>query len=284
MPQKWILPPDAVERWRSGESLPTLAKAYGTSIPTLHRALREAGGTPAPPWTLPADAVDRYLAGAILKDLAAEYGTSGQTLGRRLQAAGVTLRGQQKTKTQRERISKAKAPAIDEARLRELAARGMSCREMAAELGFSEGSVWKRMVRLGIPRLPAKARPGHNYFWKGGRTVDKQGYVLLKISGHPHANYQGYVREHRLVMEQQLGRYLEPQEVVDHRDGNTSNNDPSNLRLFATNADHLRETLKGRVPNWTEDGKRRIRAGVLKAAQRRAAIRQASENGGPPSP
>jgi hypothetical protein len=139
------------------------------------------------------------------------------------------------------------------------------------------------MIRLGIPRLPAKARPGRNHFWKGGRTVDSYGYVLVKTPEHPNKDHRGYVREHRLVMEQQLGRYLEPSEVVDHRDGNTSNNDPANLRLFASNAEHLRVTLAGRTPNWTEDGRRRIRAGVQKAAQQRAAIRKASETGDPPS-
>lgn len=211
-------------------------------------------------WKLPPDAIDRYQSGEPLSDLAREYGTSSQTVSRRLQEAGVTLRGMIRTPQHRARISAAKSTPLDEDRLRDMAAaQRMSCAEIGVELGVSEEVVRERMVRLGIPRLPAKARPERNHFWKGGRTVDKAGYILVKIPDHPHKNYQGYVREHRLVMEQQLGRYLEPGEVVDHIDGNPSNNDPSNLRLFESNSDHLRVTLAGRIPNWSEDGLRRIR-------------------------
>jgi hypothetical protein len=144
--------------------------------------------------------------------------------------------------------------------------------------GCSEEYVRETMVRNGIPRRPLHggAHLERNHFWRGGRTIDKHGYVLVKANDHPHANRTGYVREHRLVMERVLGRYLDPKEVVDHIDGNTSNNDPANLRLFASNADHLRATLTGKCPKWTEDGKRRIREGIRAAAAQRAANRQAS--------
>jgi transposase len=284
MSPKWKLPPDAVARWQSGESLTDLAQAYGASRTTLARALKEAGANAPDLWQLPTDAVDRYQSGESLKSLAAEYGTSYQTVKRRLEEAGVKTRGHAKTPKQREKRSASKTLPVDEDRLRELASQGMSCRDMAPHLGVSEHVVRERMVRLGIPRLPAKARPERNHFWNGGRTVDKHGYVLVKAPDHPYKNYQGYVREHRLVMEQQLGRYLESGEVVDHIDGNTSNNDPSNLRLFASNAEHLRVTLAGRVPKWTEDGRRRIQEGVQKAAQRHASNQTASGTGDPQSP
>jgi len=67
------------------------------------------------------------------------------------------------------------------------------------------------------------------------------------------------ILEHRLVMEQKIGRFLERGEVVDHVDGNTLNNHPDNLRLFETNGAHLRETLTGRKPLWSEDGEQRLR-------------------------
>jgi hypothetical protein len=124
----------------------------------------------------------------------------------------------------------------------------------------------------------------HNTFWRGGRTTDVDGYILVKTPGHPHATKAGYVREHRLVMEQELGRYLEPAEVVDHIDGNRGNNDPANLRLFANNRDHLAATLEGRIPNWTEDGRRRIRAGHLGSTARADATPPASGSDEPPSP
>ena len=46
--------------------------------------------------------------------------------------------------------------------------------------------------------------------------------------------------EHRIVAEQMLGRSLKPDEVVHHIDENKRNNDPSNLMVFATQADHAK--------------------------------------------
>lgn len=39
------------------------------------------------------------------------------------------------------------------------------------------------------------------------------------------------VWEHRLIMEQVLGRALRSDEIVHHKDGNKWNNDPSNLQI-----------------------------------------------------
>jgi len=81
--------------------------------------------------------------------------------------------------------------------------------------------------------------------------VDKDGYVLLKTSPHR-------VSEHRQVMESVLCRPLTDEEVVDHINGITIHNDPSNLRLFASNGDHLAATLVGRSKNWSVSGRANI--------------------------
>jgi hypothetical protein len=119
------------------------------------------------------------------------------------------------------------------------------------------------MHRHGIPLLAKEgAQPGvKNHGWRGGRTIDKDGYVLIKMPDHPYATNTGYVREHRLVMEQLLGRYLEPEEVVHHKNGNKADNRIENLELFANNAEHLRATLAGQVPDWTPEGRQRILEG-----------------------
>lgn len=57
--------------------------------------------------------------------------------------------------------------------------------------------------------------------------------------------YNGHERQHRVVMEQKLGRKLRPGEVVHHIDRNTRNNDPDNLELKASQADHIREHMLG---------------------------------------
>jgi hypothetical protein len=66
--------------------------------------------------------------------------------------------------------------------------------------------------------------------------------------------------EHRLVLEQTLGRYLRPEEVVDHIDGLTLHNSPENLRLFSSNGEHLAQTTAGRPRLWTTAGYQNIGA------------------------
>lgn len=63
------------------------------------------------------------------------------------------------------------------------------------------------------------------------------GYVFVYNPSHPKANNAGYVREHILVMEKHLGRYLSPEEVVHHIDFNRKNNDLCNL-LLMTRSSH----------------------------------------------
>lgn len=57
-------------------------------------------------------------------------------------------------------------------------------------------------------------------------------YKLIWMPDHPFCSSRGYVREHRLVMERHLGRYLKFYEIVHHKDGNTLNNDISNLEVM----------------------------------------------------
>lgn len=98
--------------------------------------------------------------------------------------------------------------------------------------------------------------------WKGGRLINKDGYVQIHSPDHPTTHKtKKYVLEHRLVMEAHLGRYLTKDEVVHHKNGQKDDNRLENLELFASNAAHLRETLKGQCPQWTEDGLRRIKEG-----------------------
>ena len=78
-----------------------------------------------------------------------------------------------------------------------------------------------------------------NPFWKGGRTIASNGYMLVKLlPGHHLSDVRGYAYEHRVVAEQKIGRRLLPGEQVHHIDGNKLNNRPDNLEVVADTAHH----------------------------------------------
>ncbi len=68
---------------------------------------------------------------------------------------------------------------------------------------------------------------------KGRHKVRKpRGYIFVQYPSHPFSHTTGYVYLHRLKMENVLGRYLNKDEVVHHKDGNPRNNETSNLEVM----------------------------------------------------
>lgn len=100
-------------------------------------------------------------------------------------------------------------------------------------------AVNKVLKREGCPMRPRGAPGSRNGSYKGGRVVDRDGYVLILAPEHPNATKAGYVREHRLVAEQMLGRHLRPEEVVHHKNHDKSDNRPDNLEVYASQQEHV---------------------------------------------
>lgn len=73
--------------------------------------------------------------------------------------------------------------------------------------------------------------------WKGGRIL-ASGYVFVHAPTHPFRDKHGYIREHRLVMEKHIGRYLTSEEVVHHENKIRTDNRIENLKLFKNKSEH----------------------------------------------
>jgi hypothetical protein len=87
--------------------------------------------------------------------------------------------------------------------------------------------------------------------------ITSHGYVAVRVSpDHPRAfgaGEQKYAYEHDLIVEERLGRNLQPGELVHHKDRNGQNNAPANLELKSRsshavdhNAERPRDEITGR--------------------------------------
>lgn len=103
-------------------------------------------------------------------------------------------------------------------------------------------------VRWKNPEFRKKVKESYKYKfgeknpnWKGGRKKDQRGYILFYCPKHPYAKIKGKrVREHRLIIEQQIGRHLRPKEVSHHINGIKDDNRPENLMAFSSHSAHMR--------------------------------------------
>lgn len=186
---------------------------------------------------LEAEYVDKLR---TLQSIADEVGCNKATVGRALKRLGIK---------RRKRTSKHALLNDKEWLLNAYVNDRRTIADIAREVGCTVGPVRDSLLALGIktrsnkqvwqdvPRLGDKA--GN---WRGGRR-NWRGYVYIYAPDHPNATKQGYVFEHRLVMEKHLGRLLEPHEIVHHINGVKDDNQVENLEL-TENGKHISDHFK----------------------------------------
>lgn len=166
-----------------------------------------------------------YQAGVTANALAAKYGVTNVTINNYLEAQGVQRRpaGVSVFWTDARKVEVAQRYAA-----------GESQQQIADSLGCQQTGVSNALRSLGISTRQPQWAEG-NPQWKGGRVVDGQGYIRVKVPAEDahliKAHHNGYVMEHRLVMARKLGRKLKRSETVHHIDGDKTNNSPENLQV-----------------------------------------------------
>ena len=78
-----------------------------------------------------------------------------------------------------------------------------------------------------------------NCRWNGGQKREK-GYVYIFKSKHPSCTTQGYIKRSRFIMENLIGRYLNFEEIIHHRNEVRNDDRPENLYLCVNRAEHNR--------------------------------------------
>lgn len=104
--------------------------------------------------------------------------------------------------------------------------------KIAALYGLLPGAIWIRLRKLNVPIRKtsdyARPRGKESPNWKGGSSINREGYVVLRTEDGPK-------KEHRHVMEQHLGRKLLSEEIVHHFNAIKDDNRIENLVVISPN-------------------------------------------------
>jgi transposase len=217
---------EIVQLWRDGLGVQKIGRRVHASNRVISRALAEEGiqarfGGQNRRFKddQVAILVAEHLAGVSASALARRYGGSNVTVRNALRRAGVQVKayGHAPRFWTAERL----------AWLRSQHLAGRTQQDIAAELGYSQAVISRKLRDLGLRSPQRPRRRSEHPSWKGGRHINRDGYALVYPAedelhlAEPHSG--GRVFEHRLVMARHLGRPLLPDENVHHKKGNADN-------------------------------------------------------------
>lgn len=111
------------------------------------------------------------------------------------------------------------------------------CEESTRSMGFCRNH-YRQFQAGSIGQHGARLRPENHHPPKNDYKTVQRGYIKKMQKDHPFADSYGYVLEHRLIMEEHIGRYLRPQEVVHHINRVRDDNRLENLQLLQSRKHH----------------------------------------------
>lgn len=142
--------------------------------------------------------------------------------------------------------------------------------EVAREMNLAVGTIYNKLKKFGIPTREAhqgmkgkktsdetklklsialtgrkmsketveKMAEAHRLKGAGHTKKRHDGYVQVYYPKHHRSNKSGYVMEHILIMEEHIGRHLNPDEVVHHINFVRNDNRIENLKIM-TKTEHM---------------------------------------------
>ena len=106
--------------------------------------------------------------------------------------------------------------------------------------------IYKHPPQCGFQKRHSKYKNAYSFptgknnpFWKNGKFINKDGYIMIYKPNHPFCMSNNYIREHRLIIEKQIRRYLLFKEKVHHL-GKRNDNRLKMLMAFINQSAHIR--------------------------------------------